>query len=319
MVAFILTMIFISASLLIYTLLVVSGKKFNPERKKLKELLSEARPAAATGGGDNLSIIVREKDGPNPAIQKVLERLYTFLPAAGKQSKYHDQLLSQAGYIGEKPYKIYKTVKTLAALSLFLLSFYMTFVLNFPTAKIMIVSGLLCLVGYILPDYYLIIKARQRRSMIRSALPDALDLLVITVEAGLSINAAIFKVGEELRMRSKPLSDELLRVHQDLRTGRSREQALKDLAKRNDIEDLKIFVGALVIADRLGTSVASTLRAQSDSLRTRVRQRSEEKAAKASLKMLFPLVFFILPTLFIILLGPGVIRVIDVLGPGLGK
>ena len=99
-------------------------------------------------------------------------------------------------------------------------------------------SFLVAVVGYIVPDYYLIMKSRKRQSSIGNALPDALDLLVITVEAGLSLNAAIMKVGEELRISSKALSEEFLLVHQDLRTGRSREKALRDLATRNNIEDL---------------------------------------------------------------------------------
>ena len=135
-------------------------------------------------------------------------------------------------------------------------------------------------------------------------------LLVISVEAGLGLNAALLRVGQDMAVRCKPISEEFGRVNQELRTGVSREKALRNLSQRNRVEDLKIFVGALVLTDRLGTSIADTLRVQADSLRTRLRQKAEEQAAKAGIKMLFPLVFFILPALIIILMGPAVISVL---------
>jgi tight adherence protein C len=118
-------------------------------------------------------------------------------------------------------------------------------------------------------------------------------------------------VGAELSVRCKPIAEEFGRVNQDLRTGVSREKALRNLSDRNKVEDLRIFISALILADRLGTSVADTLRAQADSLRTRIRQKAEEQAARAGIKMLFPLVFFILPALIIILMGPAMISLIN--------
>jgi tight adherence protein C len=164
--------------------------------------------------------------------------------------------------------------------------------------------------GGLLPNLFLSRAVQKRQEQIARSLADAIDLLVISVEAGLGLNAALLRVGQDMAVRSKPISEEFGRVNQELRTGVSREKALRNLGERNRVEDLKIFVGALVLTDRLGTSIADTLRVQADSLRTRLRQKAEEQAAKAGIKMLFPLIFFILPALIIILMGPAVISVL---------
>ena len=170
-------------------------------------------------------------------------------------------------------------------------------------------------VGYRFPDMVLIFKIRKRTEKIARALPDALDLLVISVEAGLGLNAAILRVGSDLAIRCPQLADEFNRVNQELRTGVAREKALRNLSERNQIEDLRIFVGALILADKLGTSIADTLRSQADSLRTRIRQKAEEQAARSGIKLLFPLVLFILPALIMILMGPGLISVFRTFNP----
>jgi tight adherence protein C len=166
------------------------------------------------------------------------------------------------------------------------------------------------LTGYVFPDLVLNHRIHKRQEEIARSLADAIDLLVISVEAGLGLNAALLRVGQDMAVRCRSISEEFGRVNQELRTNVSREKALRNLSDRNKVEDLRIFVGALILTDRLGTSIADTLRVQADSLRTRLRQKAEEQAAKAGIKMLFPLVFFILPALIIILMGPAVISVI---------
>jgi tight adherence protein C len=309
--------VFIATSLMFYLIFKHYSRKVSPDRKRLEELTSKVLKIEPIKGKD--SDIVIAKNEINPKMAKLIDGIHKLAPKNKKNIKRKSSLLVQAGYPRETGYKIFTSVKIVIGVLTFLFFLYLATVLNYPVSKVFMASIMAGVAGYIVPDYILIVKSKNRQRQIGNALPDALDLLVITVEAGLSLNAAIQRVGEELNIRCKVLSQELLLVHQDLRTGISREQALRDLSIRNNIEDLKIFVGSLIIADKLGTSVARTLRAQSDSLRTRVRQRLEEKAAKASLKMLFPLVLFILPTLFIVLLGPGAIRLIDVLGPGIAK
>jgi Flp pilus assembly protein TadB len=155
-----------------------------------------------------------------------------------------------------------------------------------------------------------IVNISKRQKSVESGLVDALDLLIICVEAGLGLNAAILRVGQDLKLRAPTLGDEFIFMNKEMRSGLSRQQALRNLTLRNNVEDLKILVSSIILADRLGTSIADTLRAQAESLRTRISQRAEEHAGKASIKMLFPLVIFIFPALFIVILGPGFLNLL---------
>ncbi|MBN2089292.1 type II secretion system F family protein [candidate division KSB1 bacterium] len=246
----------------------------------------------------------------NPQLEKFLLKVSQFSKQDTIKVSRLKQTLIQAGYYQENSFRIFLSTKILSAIILFLVLFYFGLIARKPMQTVILLSFLMSIIGYLFPNYFLNVKVRKRQSLIASALPDALDLLVICVEAGLALNAAILRVGQELRLRYDALSEEFLLVNQELRTGIAREEALRHLADRNKVENLRILVGALILADRLGTSIADTLRAQADSLRTRVRQLAEEQAAKAGVKMLFPLVFFIMPALLIILLGPGFIAII---------
>ena len=171
-------------------------------------------------------------------------------------------------------------------------------------------------IGYLAPDLFLRWKVRQRQTSLRLALPDALDLLVICVESGLGLDQAMMRVSQELRVAHPDLSDELQLVNLEMRVGKTRLEALRGLADRTGVDDIRALVAMLVQTDRFGTSVAQSLRIHSEDLRTRRRQRAEEKAAKTTVKMVPPLVFFIFPALMIVILGPAVITVVRVLLPG---
>lgn len=176
---------------------------------------------------------------------------------------------------------------------------------------------LLAVVGYYLPNLVLsrIIAWRQRDLF--EAFPDAMDLIIICVEAGLGLDAAIARAGEEMRLRSAALADELNLVGLELRAGASRQQALRNLALRTGVEEIASLVAMLVQADRFGTDIADSLRVHADTLRTRRRLRAEEAAAKIPLKLLFPLIFCIFPALLLVLLGPAFIRIITILMPAM--
>lgn len=163
------------------------------------------------------------------------------------------------------------------------------------------------MIGYILPGIWLDRKIRERKKNILKALPDALDLLCISVEAGLAFDLALQRVAQKW---DNELSREFQRVLQDIRLGRTRREALRDLAARTGVDDVQTFVSAVIQADQLGVSMAKILRIQSDQLRTRRRQRAEEAAQKAPVKMLIPMVFLIFPALFVVILGPAVPRLI---------
>jgi len=166
-------------------------------------------------------------------------------------------------------------------------------------------------VGFIAPDYYLTLRARRRREAVRTALPDALDLLAVSVEAGLGFDGAITKLTEHME---GPLVDEFNMTLGEMRIGESRQSALKKMAERVDAPELGSFIRAVIQADQLGISLGRILRVQATDSRLRRQAAAEEKAMKAPIKMLFPTVIFIFPAMFIVLLGPAVMNIMKVLG-----
>ena len=169
--------------------------------------------------------------------------------------------------------------------------------------------------GYLLPGIVLARMAKRRQHRIRLATPDALDLLVVSVEAGLGLDQALQRVGEELTTVHPALSEDLRLINFELRAGKPRAEALHNLAARTGVDDLTSLVAILVQTDKFGTSVAQALRVYSDVLRTKRRQRAEEAAAKTAVKMVFPLVICIFPAIWIVTLGPAAIKFVQVLGP----
>ncbi len=169
--------------------------------------------------------------------------------------------------------------------------------------------------GYVLPSFVLARMAKKRQHRIRLSLPDALDLLVVSVEAGLGLDQALQRVGEELAFAHKDLSDELRLVNLEMRAGNARTDALRHLAERTGVDDLSSLTAMLIQTDKFGTSVAQSLRVHSDTLRTKRRQRAEEAAAKTGVKMVFPLVFCIFPAVWVVTIGPAAIKFVQVLFP----
>ena len=168
--------------------------------------------------------------------------------------------------------------------------------------------------GFFLPRYVLrkLIKGRQQR--VRWGLADALDLMVVSIEAGLGLNAAMVRVGDELKEVHPDISEEFELCNLEIRVGRERDEALRNLAERTGVDDLRSLVAMLIQADRFGTSIAKAVRVYADSLRTKRRQRAEQAAQKAAVKLLFPLACFLFPTLFIAILGPAALNLIDTFG-----
>jgi tight adherence protein C len=169
--------------------------------------------------------------------------------------------------------------------------------------------------GYTLPGIVLARLAKRRQHRLRLSLPDALDLLVVSVEAGLGLDQAILRVGDELSFAHPELADELRLVNLELRGGAGRAEALHNLGQRTGVEDISSLVAMLVQTDKFGTSVAQSLRVHSETLRTKRRQRAEEAAAKTGVKMVFPLVFCIFPAIWVVTIGPAAIKFVQVLFP----
>jgi tight adherence protein C len=172
-----------------------------------------------------------------------------------------------------------------------------------------------CVIGYLAPGFVLGKIAGRRQHKIRMGLPDALDLLVVSVEAGLGLDQAIQRVGQELAFAHPDLCDELRLINLELRAGKPRSEALHNLGERTGVDDVISLVAMLVQTDKFGTSVAQSLRVHSDTLRTKRRQRAEEKAAKLGAKMVFPLVICIFPAIWVVTIGPAAIKFIEVFVP----
>lgn len=164
------------------------------------------------------------------------------------------------------------------------------------------------LVGLYLPNLWLALRIARRKEALTLGLPDALDLLVVCAEAGMGLDAAMKRVGEEMNLSNKTISEEFRLLNLELRAGKSRKDALKNLALRTDLEEMNSLITLLVQTDRFGTSVAQALRVHSDAMRTRRTQRVEELAAKLPVKLLFPTIFCIFPSLFLVILGPGLLQ-----------
>lgn len=171
--------------------------------------------------------------------------------------------------------------------------------------------------GYYLPDIALKHSLKVRQREIFETFPDALDLMTVCVEAGLAMDAALARVAQEIGLKSEILAEELQLVTLELRAGSAKDKALRNLALRTGVEDVDSLVTLLIQAERFGTSIAASLRVQSDQLRTKRRQRAEETAAKIALKLLFPLIFFIFPSLMVVLMGPAILQIYRVLLPAM--
>lgn len=210
-----------------------------------------------------------------------------------------------------------KTVLALGLPSLFLMFTGLSAV-QLSTNLNLLLLLLLAAIGYYLPNGILARMVEWRKTEIQDALPDALDLMTVCVEAGLGLDAAMNRAAGEIGMRSEALEEELNLVALELRMGVKREVALRNLALRTGVDDVSSFVAMIVQADRFGTNVAEALRIQGETMRTHRRLRAEERAAKIPLKLLFPLIFFIFPSLMLVLMGPAMISIYRVLLPTMG-
>ena len=200
-----------------------------------------------------------------------------------------------------------KAVGAIVGAAVFFFLFFIINILGLPPVISFLMIPVGALFGYIVPEFWLGRKVRARQHAILLMIPDALDLLTISVRAGLGFDAALGKVVEKLQ---GPLSDEFRRALAEVRVGKARREALRDIVPRTEVPPLTNFIGAIIQAEQLGVSISKVLQVQSEQLRIERRQRAEEMAAKAPIKMLFPLVGCIFPSLFIVILGPAIILIV---------
>ena len=245
------------------------------------------------------------------------ERLATpvnrFLPPSAAEAKKLQKQLMQAGFRSPGAPIMFRALQLLSLAGFPAVVALACALLAKPLKSAVLFILFSFVIGFFLPRYALRRSIRSRQLRIRWGLADALDLMVISVEAGLGLNAAMMKVSTELREVHIDVSDEFEFANMEIRLGRERDEALRNLAERTGVEDLRSLVAMLIQTDRFGTSVAKAIRAFSDSLRTKRRQRAEQAAQKAAVKLLLPLACFLFPTLFIAILGPAALQLMDTL------
>jgi tight adherence protein C len=235
-----------------------------------------------------------------PVLQALLTTLSKLSPKQNADKLKRS--LQQAGNPGGITPATFSGMRVGLALVMGLIFFFVTFT-SMTQEEMLMYTPIGFVMGYLMPGIWLGQQIKKRKHNITRALPDALDLLTISVEAGLGFDIALKRVTEKW---DDELSKEFQRVLGDVSLGRTRRDAMRDMAERTDVEDVQIFVSAIIQAEQLGVSIAKILRLQSDQMRMRRRQRAEEKAQKAPIYMLFPMVFLIFPSIFVVILGPAV-------------
>ena len=263
-----------------------------------------------------LEELMSDRDNAEPAKPRwqaligVFKRIGDKVPRSPKEMGTLRLRLVQAGYRRDEALTIFFGIRVLFAVVLFLLLSSSLII----RPNTLVALGGLCM-GYLLPGMVLARLAKRRAHRVRLSLADALDLLVVSVEAGLGLDQALTRVGTELAFAYPELADELKLINLELRAGKPRAEALRNLADRTGVDDLSSLVTMLIQTDKFGTSVAQSLRVYSETLRTKRRQRAEEAAAKTGVKMVFPLVLCIFPSIWVVTIGPAAIKFVTVLFP----
>jgi len=227
--------------------------------------------------------------------------------------------LLRAGYRREGASVVFLGLKAFLAIIFLGVSFLLKLwvIKTISSFHFMLLAFILTVIGLYLPNLWLRMMITRREDMILKGFPDALDLMVVCVEAGTGLDAAINRVGEEMRLSNKVLSEEFKLLSLELRAGKQRRDALRNLATRVDLEDVSSLVTLLIQTDKFGTSIAQALRVHSDSMRTKRYQKAEELATKLPVKLVFPLIVFIFPSIFVTVLGPAIIQIFRILLPRL--
>jgi tight adherence protein C len=260
--------------------------------------------------GEIRGVPARRSSGSGEAVIRTLKQLGRYAPQSPSEMSKLRRRLVAAGFRGKEALAVFTGIRLGCALLAFAIA--ASPLAGRPNVLVGIAVAAL---GYLLPSMALGRMARRRQHRIQLSLPDALDLLVVSVEAGLGLDQALQRVGEELATAHRDLSDELRLVNLELRAGKGRSEALRNLSERTGVDDLSSLTAMLIQTDKFGTSVAQSLRVHSETLRTKRRQRAEEAAAKTGVKMVFPLVFCIFPAIWVVTIGPAAIRIIQVLFP----
>jgi tight adherence protein C len=270
----------------------LSGKKAVDERAALQK---KAKASAARRFADKLAPRLAK-----PGSEQTVNNLKLKLANAGLRSEGYPALFVAS--------------KTVLGLGLGGLTFLLATGSGHPMSRVLGLAGMLGGLGFVLPNIWLWLATKQRQEKIRYGLPDSLDLLVVSVEAGLGLDAALQRVGDEMKTVHPEVSEEMTTTTLETQMGVPRAEALQNMAARIGVTEVRSFVAVITQAERFGTSVAKALRSQADAMRIKRRQTAEERAQKTAVKLLGPLILFIFPAIFVVLAGPAALKLIRTLG-----
>lgn len=271
-------------------------------RSALAARLASVMPQGGTGEGA-LGRFLRVQR--KTSLEQVMDPFQKMLPRSPQEVSVIQQRLILAGYRKDSYVNLFYGAKVMTPALLVVLVTVTKIYAYGPFFAYALALAL----GFLLPDFWLGNRIRARQLNLRLGLPEALDLMVICIEAGLGLDQAMLRVAEELELSQPEIGEELRLLNLEQRAGRPRADALRNLADRTDLDSIRGLVAMLIQTDHFGTSLADSLRVHSDSLRTQRRQQAEEEAAKTTVKLVFPLVLFIFPSLFVVTLGPAMISI----------
>jgi tight adherence protein C len=269
-----------------------------------------ARLEQMQGGGDPNEIAARRRrQVRSDRLKSVLQVLGQRVEGGRNDTTAVRRFLVQAGYPDQSAVSIYWATRVALAVGLPIAGIVILPLLGAGSSQVLL--GLLWLgtVGWIGPTFFVRSRLKARQKEVQLALPDMLDMLVVCVEAGLGLNQALVRVSDEIDHVSGVMSEHLTMVNLEMRAGTPRDEALKNFAERTGLPDIRSLVSMLVQTDRFGTSVADALRVHSETMRTKRRQRAEEAAAKTTIKLVFPLVLFVFPAMFVVVIGPSALAI----------
>jgi tight adherence protein C len=277
-------------------------------------LVAERLAELQSSGRDTPTILQRRRrQARTDRLKGVLQAFGEAVQERSSNTSVLRQRLIRAGYPNAAAVSMFMGARLALPAGLFIGAGTILPTLGYSAGVTLIMAVYFAVMGYVLPGVIVGRRIKKRQKEMQRALPDALDMLVVSVEAGLGLNAALVRVSEEMDRMSPVLSEQLALVNLEIRAGTSREEALRNLADRTGLQDISSLVGMLIQTERFGTSVAQALRVHADTMRTKRRQRAEEAAAKTTIKLVFPLVFCIFPAMFVVILGPAMIQIFQAL------
>ena len=297
--------------LLVVLAVILGYSLFSKHRRGVSERLAEIKKIKGDDEvmdeEDSLSRPFNERM-VKPFLQNIGQTLTNLTP--GEIRSNIEKKIIYAGKQQSMTFPRFITIQVLLAVFLFaLFMFVLSLLPTLPIGSALILSLLMGLIGFMFPILSLSSTARKRQVVIQKSLPDFLDLLLVSVDAGLGFDMALKRVTSQME---GPLAQETARALEEMRIGRSREEALRGIVHRTGVPDLSTFISAIIQAEQLGTNIANTLRIQANTMRQKRRQRAEKAAMQAPIKMIFPMAFFIFPVMFVVILGPIMLQIIRV-------